>query len=93
MVKVLVDADDLIQLVKRAEELAKLASKLRPKRATERSSVMFPINFVWEFLGTKGANMTRKEALDALVAAGVNYHTAKTQWYRWSTGRKMGTYQ
>lgn len=53
----------------------------------EKSKVPSPVDFVHAFLDNT-TGLTRKEAIIALVEAGVNYSTARTQYQRWYSKRK-----
>jgi hypothetical protein len=46
------------------------------------STVLKPVEFVFKFLNAN-PNLARKDALAALVDAGVNFSTAHTQYQRW----------
>lgn len=53
----------------------------------EKSTVIKPVDFVHNFLDNV-TGLTRKEAIIALVEAGVNYSTARTQYQRWFSKQK-----
>lgn len=53
----------------------------------DKSSVVKPVEFVHGFLDAN-PGLSRKAAVQALVEAGVNYSTARTQYQRWFTARK-----
>lgn len=53
----------------------------------DRSSVLKPVEFVHQFLDAH-PELSRKAAVQALVEAGVNYSTARTQYQRWFTKKK-----
>jgi hypothetical protein len=49
-----------------------------------RSALLSPVQYVHQFLtANKGKGLTRKQALYELAQAGVNVHTARTQYQRW----------
>lgn len=47
------------------------------------SSIEKPVAFIHQWLANFGADMTRKQAVAALMAFGINYSTARTQYQRW----------
>lgn len=53
----------------------------------DRSRIMKPVDFVHSFLDAH-PELSRKAAVQALVEAGVNYSTARTQYQRWFSKRK-----
>lgn len=53
----------------------------------DKSSVVKPVEYVHTFLDAN-PSLTRKAAVQALVEAGINYSTARTQYQRWFSGRK-----
>lgn len=55
----------------------------------DKSAVEKPVAFVHSFLDQHGGELTRKEAMHALVKVhGVNYSTARTQYQRWYAEHK-----
>lgn len=62
---------------------------LKTLATKEKSTVIKPVDFVHVFLDN-ATNLSRKEAIIALVDAGVNYSTARTQYQRWFTKNKKG---
>lgn len=77
---------------------AKAAKKATTERAAklptykdvanyDKSTVESPVQYVHSFLD-RNPEMTRKEAVTALQAKGVNFSTARTQYQRWFTKRK-----
>ena len=52
----------------------------------DKSSVDKPVAFIHQFLANH-PNLTRKQAVAALIAYGINYSTARTQYQRWFSGR------
>lgn len=55
----------------------------------EKSQVEKPFNLIHSFLD-ENPNLTRKEAVAALVEKGVNFYTARTQYQRWFKKNKRG---
>lgn len=51
------------------------------------STIVKPVDFVHAFLDA-APDLGRKQAIIALVEAGINYATARTQYQRWFTKRK-----
>ncbi len=82
----------------KAAQAAKAAAVATPKAGAApthkefalygRSAILSPVQFVHQFLNAKGGDLTRKQAIQALSEAGVNYSTARTQYQRWFTARK-----
>lgn len=56
-------------------------------KSGKTSLVDKPVGFVHQFLANH-PELSRKEAVAALVEYGVNYATARTQYQRWFSGRK-----
>jgi hypothetical protein len=56
-------------------------------KSGKTSLVDKPVGFAHQFL-TQHPELSRKEAVAALVEYGVNYATARTQYQRWFSGRK-----
>jgi hypothetical protein len=52
----------------------------------KKSTIEKPVDFVHSYLDAN-PEMTRKQAVSALVAQGVNYSTARTQYQRWFSKR------
>jgi hypothetical protein len=75
-------------LAKIKDDKAKpLSYKHLARKAPAKSAVVSPVEFVHAFLtGTPG--MPRKEAIAALVDAGVNFSTARTQYQKWFAANK-----
>lgn len=69
------------------EEVAPVAEKLPAYKVLARqsgatSAIEKPVEFVHSFLNAN-PDMKRKAAVAALVEAGVNYSTARTQYQKW----------
>lgn len=56
-------------------------------KSGKKSLVDKPVGFAHQFL-TQHPELSRKEAVAALVEYGVNYATARTQYQRWFKGRQ-----
>lgn len=75
------------------EEVAPVATEKLPaykvlaRQSGATSAIEKPVEFVHSFL-TANPGMKRKEAVAALVGAGVNYSTARTQYQKWFTANK-----
>lgn len=63
------------------------AYKVLARQSEATSSVDNPVAFVHAFCSAN-PGMTRKETVAALVAQGVNYSTARTQYQKWFTAQK-----
>jgi hypothetical protein len=80
---------------KKAERKAKRTKKDDGVPAYKRmphgikSVVDSPVAFVHAFLDAN-PDRKRKAAVNALIQAGVNFSTARTQYQRWSANRKAG---
>ena len=74
-----------VYVVMRAEKTK--APSYKAMWSREHSRVEKPFNVVHSFLDANGADMSRKEAIAALVAKGVNFSTARTQYQRWFSKR------
>jgi len=59
-----------------------LSYKHLARKAPAKSAVGTPVEFVHQFL-TANPQLKRKEAIAALVDAGVNFSTARTQYQKW----------
>jgi hypothetical protein len=84
---------------RRAERRAKKAAEpKKQKRLSYRemyaasegkaSAVQKPVQFVRQFLDENFGTMKRREALDALVRAGVNMSTARRQYQKYKTRKE-----
>lgn len=77
-----------IEEVEVAQVTEKLpAYKVLARQSGATSAIEKPVEFVHSFL-TANPDMKRKEAVAALVNAGVNYSTARTQYQKWFTANK-----
>ncbi len=75
-------------LVKIKDDKAKpLSYKHLARKAPAKSAVGGPVQFVHDFL-TFNPELSRKEAIAALVDNGVNFSTARTQYQKWFTAKK-----
>ena len=63
------------------------AYKVLARQSGATSAIEKPVEFVHSFL-TANPDMKRKAAVAALVEAGVNYSTARTQYQKWFTANK-----
>jgi len=71
-----------------AEPVAKVESyKVLARMSSPKSLTESPVAFVFTYLDAN-PTMPRKAAVAALVKAGVNYSTARTQYQRWFASRK-----
>src|SRR6266566_2767145 len=69
---------------------AKKPAKKTPKQAKGKAKVkattngkLGPVAMVWD-IASKMPKAERKDVIAACVAKGINIHTAKTQYFRWS---------
>jgi len=60
---------------------------LARESAGTKSKIEKPVDFVHAFLDAN-PDMKRKEAVAALIAKGVNYSTARTQYQRWFSNKR-----
>lgn len=63
------------------------AYKVLARMSGSKSTIEKPVDFTHSFL-TAHPDLTRKEAVAALVKQGVNYSTARTQYQKWFSARK-----
>lgn len=71
------------------DEPKPLSYKHLARKAPAKSGVGTPVQFVHQFLAAN-PTLTRKQAMAALVDAGVNFSTARTQYQKWFTANKKG---
>lgn len=62
------------------------AYKVLARMSGAKSAIEKPVEFVHAFLSAN-PDLSRKEAVAALVNEGVNYSTARTQYQKWFSGQ------
>ena len=64
-------------------------TRTKPYEEWEKSDVETPVAVAWAVFDKMGADATRKDAVAAAIAKGVNKNTAGTQYRRWRLAKGL----